>query len=125
MLLTTEGPAGDNPESSCECAEVVRWGCEKSQERDRRAGPTVATIKSMHPTPPLAPGNNLLSSLCNNQPEFQTQTNRKGSERGGSGGRRETQREGGVLQNKETLDSINTVIQLSVTGYINLQLWRG
>lgn len=32
------------------------------------------------------------------------------------------EREGPGLQNKETLDSINTVIQLSIIGYINLCL---
>lgn len=124
-VINHRGRCRRQPQVLMPVHEVVRLGMQEvSRERDGRAAPKVATINSMHPTPPLAPGNNLLSSSCNNQPEFQTQTNRKGSEQGGSGCRRETQREGGVLQNKETLDSINTVIQLSVTGYINLQLWR-
>lgn len=51
------------------------------------------------------------------------QTGRGASEEEVDAGDRHKER-GGGLQNKETLDSINAVIQLSVTGYINLQLWR-
>lgn len=43
-------------------------------EKNRWAAPEVATISQC----PLAPGNNLLSSPCNNQPEFQNWTKQTG-----------------------------------------------
>lgn len=68
-------------------------------ERDIGAAPRGAARRAW---PPLTPGNNLPSSLCNNQPESKK---KKASRMG---------------RKTETVGSINTVIQLSITAYMNL-----